>query len=139
MFGVLIFVMGTLIVINAWGVVDAKMAVSAAAREAARLAVETTTAGSDPTAQARRAAEATLEGHGRDASRISRFELRQADPSDGTLTRCERLFVEVAIDVETVRVPWVGAFGGSVAVTGTHTEVVDPYRSGVAGAVSCDA
>lgn len=138
-FGVLIFVMGTLIVVNAWGVVDAKLAVSSAAREAARIAVETTVGGSDPSAAARIAAEATLAGHGRDPGRITRFELQQADPSDGVLTRCERVFVDISIDVETVRVPWVGAFGGTVEVNGSHTEVVDPYRSGVAGTVDCDA
>lgn len=138
-FGVLIFVVGTLIIVNAWGVVDAKLAVSSAAREAARVAVETTAGGSDPTARARIAAEAALAGHGRDPGRITRFELRQADPSDGALTRCERVFVDIAIEVETVRVPWVGAFGGTVAVVGAHTEVVDPYRSGVAGAVDCRA
>jgi hypothetical protein len=137
-FGVLIFVMGTLIVVNAWGVVDAKLAASAAAREAARLVVEAAEGDGDPTAAARRAAGATLAGHGRDPGRLARFEIRQADPSDGTLTRCERVVVDVGLEVSTVRIPWVGAFGGTVAVNGTHSEVVDPLRSGVAGEVDCD-
>ena len=39
-FGVLTFVVGALLIANAWAVVDAKMAVSAAAREATRAYVE---------------------------------------------------------------------------------------------------
>ena len=35
-FGVLIFVLGTLLLVNAWAVIDAKFAVSSASREAAR-------------------------------------------------------------------------------------------------------
>ncbi|MBA2283441.1 MAG: hypothetical protein H0W25_19710, partial [Acidimicrobiia bacterium] len=35
-FGLLIFVVGALLVANAWAVIDAKLAVTAAAREAAR-------------------------------------------------------------------------------------------------------
>ena len=39
-FGLLIFVLGTLLIANAWAVVDTKLAVTAAAREAARAFVE---------------------------------------------------------------------------------------------------
>ena len=39
-FGVLVFVFGALLVANAWAVVDAKSAASVAAREAARVCVE---------------------------------------------------------------------------------------------------
>ena len=39
-FGVLIFVVGSLLIANAWAVVDAKLATTAAAREAARAYVE---------------------------------------------------------------------------------------------------
>ena len=38
--GMLVLVVGTLLVVNAWAVVDAKLAASAAAREAARAYVE---------------------------------------------------------------------------------------------------
>ena len=40
LFGVVVFVFGTLILFNAWAVIDAKMAVSSAARETARTLVE---------------------------------------------------------------------------------------------------
>src|SRR5690242_7867104 len=39
-FGVLIFVLGVLVIANAWGVIDAKLAAAGAAREAARAFVE---------------------------------------------------------------------------------------------------
>ena len=45
-FGVLIFVLGALLVTNAWAVIDAKLAATAAAREAARVYVESADAAS---------------------------------------------------------------------------------------------
>ncbi len=39
-FGILIFVVGALLIANAWAVIDVKMAVTSAAREAARTYVE---------------------------------------------------------------------------------------------------
>ncbi len=39
-FGILLFVIGALLVANAWAVIDVKMAVTSAAREAARTYVE---------------------------------------------------------------------------------------------------
>jgi hypothetical protein len=55
-FGVLIFVIGTLLVVNAWAVVDAKFATSSAAREAVRAAVETPRAATSVAAPTRRPA-----------------------------------------------------------------------------------
>ncbi|MEY2465047.1 MAG: hypothetical protein QOH64_3185, partial [Acidimicrobiaceae bacterium] len=68
-FGVLLFVVGALLVANAWAVIDAKMATDSAAREAARTYVEAETheAGLlDATAAAREA----IAGQGRDPSRL---------------------------------------------------------------------
>ncbi len=56
LFGVLVFVLGTMLVVNAWAVVDAKLAATSAAREAARSYVEAPTA-QVADADARRAAE----------------------------------------------------------------------------------
>ena len=69
-FGLLTFVVGTLLVANAWAVVDAKMAVSAAAREATRAYVETPP-GADPLARAQAAAREALRGAGRDPDPVS--------------------------------------------------------------------
>ena len=67
-FGVLVFVVGTLIVANAWGVIDAKLAASAAARKRRAAYVEAPAA-TDAEALARKAADDAMAGHGRDPAR----------------------------------------------------------------------
>ena len=127
-FGFLVFVALTLVVANAWGVLDAKMAAAAAAREATRAFVESDapavgTAWDD----ARRAAAEALTGHGRDVDRMTVTPLVTLE-----LRRCAPVVVEVAYRVPTVSVPWVGGFGaGVLEVRDRHAEVVDPYRDGV--------
>jgi hypothetical protein len=138
-FGFLVFVAGTLLLANAWGAVEGKAAASAAAREAARAYVESTGPADVALAEAQAAAAAAIEGHGHDPARM---RLRPI----GALSfqRCARATFEVTYDVATVDVPWIGAFGdGFVSTSARHSEVVDPYRSGVpldpAGAgVRCD-
>lgn len=130
-FGVLVFVVGTLLVVNAWGVVDAKIASSSAAREATRVLVES---GGDVSLQAvaERTADATLVGHGKDPARVRSVIV------DGVLGRCERIAVTVTYETPTVTLPLIGAFGsGGVDVSGSHSEVVDPLRSGLAGEARC--
>ena len=68
-FGVLIFVLGSLLIANAWAVIDAKFATDTAARQATRTYVE----GSDPEvalAEAVAAGRAAVAGHGRDPDRV---------------------------------------------------------------------
>src|SRR5919202_3284931 len=60
-FGVLVFVFGVLLIANAWAVVDAKLAVSAAAREATRAYVEAPPGG-DAMAAADAAAREAVDG-----------------------------------------------------------------------------
>ncbi len=62
-FGLLIFVVGTLLIANAWAVVDAKFATDAAARQAVRTFVEA----DDPASarsEARAAGLAAVQAHG---------------------------------------------------------------------------
>ncbi len=122
--GLLTFVVGALLVANAWGIVDAKLAVTAAAREAARAYVEADDAGAARTA-ALGAARATLDGHGRDGSRLDPFELR------GRFARCARVTAVVGYTVPAVSLPWIGGLGDTT-VLGRHSEVVDPFRAGLA-------
>lgn len=130
-FGVLVFVFGTLLVVNAWAVVDAKSAMSAAAREAARTFVEAVPA-VDADARARAAALATLDGYGR---RPGDATIRRVA---GTAQRCARIVYEAAYVVPLVQVPVIGSFGRGFRVSARHSEVVDPYRSGVGGgAAAC--
>ncbi len=65
LFGVLVLVLGTLVVANAWGVIDAKVAAAGAAREATRAFVQTP-AGSDPATVAQAAAVRAIQGQGRE-------------------------------------------------------------------------
>lgn len=136
-FGVLIFVIGTLIVVNAWAVVDTKMAASAAAREAARVVVESDDL---PYAslrhRAQTVAQATVDGHGKELAQLGTVSFGLGP--DGRLTRCERITVVVPVSLPTVKLPLVGGFGGTYVVRGSHTEIVDPFRSGLGAERDCD-
>jgi hypothetical protein len=132
-FGVLIFVVGSLLVANAWAVIDAKMAVTAAAREAARTYVEADDAfAGRPAAEA--AARAALDGHGRDPSRST---VAIAHEGDAPFGRCVRVTVEVHHPVPAIVLPSIGGYGDGFDVTATHTELVDPFRDGLQGGGRC--
>ena len=128
-FGLLTFVVGTLLVANAWAVVDAKMAVSAAAREATRAYVE---AAEESLAlpRAESAAQSAIEGAGRDPAQLVLTQL------EGTFARCETVRFQASYQIPAIRVPWVGGFGDGFTATASHAEVVDPYRTGVPSAVN---
>lgn len=129
-FGVLVFVFGTLLVTNAWGVVDAKLAASAAAREAARTYVESG-ASADAETQATVAARQAIEGHRRDWARA---ELQLTGQGFG---RCARITATVAYEAPLMVIPLLGQHGTGFTVTARHSEVVDPYRSGLSGPARC--
>lgn len=134
-FGVLIFLGGSITILNAWAVVDAKMAVTAAAREGARAAVDAPVGAGDAEVLARvdATSRAALEAQSKDAG-----NLVGAPSVSGSLTRCAPISVEVTYAVRGIRGPWLGTFGGaSIEVTGRHTEVVDPFRSGLPGEAGC--
>lgn len=131
-FGVLLFVFGTLLVVNAWSVVDAKLATGSAAREATRAFVE----GGDADTASLEAAEAGLaaiESMGRrgDRARIER--------TTGSFERCSRVTYQAAYTVPLIRIPVIGGLGTGFTVSSRHSEVVDPHRSAVPGAAACPA
>lgn len=126
-FGVLVFVVGTLIVVNAWGVVDAKMTVASAAREAVRAYVEAPE-GSNPSALAYSAAAQTMQVLGR--TRSPQISI------SGSFERCARVVATVGYTIPAVRLPWVGGMGSFVA-SSTASEIVDPLRSGLEGEAAC--
>ncbi len=128
-FGLLTFVVGTLIVANAWAVVDAKMAVSAAAREATRAFVEAPV-DADPLTLAQEAAASAIQGAGRDPNVMELTHL------EGAFARCETVRFQASYQLPAIRVPWVGGLGAGFTATARHAEVVDPYRSGVPAAVN---
>jgi hypothetical protein len=123
-FGLLVFVAGTLLLTNAWAVIDGTLAASAAAREATRAFVESTT---DAERAALTAARETIEGHGRDPDRS---EVTWDVGPDHR--RCAVNTIVVRYRVPTLTVPFIGAFGsGVIETSGRHTEIVDPYRGGL--------
>ncbi|MGH9228450.1 MAG: hypothetical protein ACRD07_06905 [Acidimicrobiales bacterium] len=137
-FGLLVFVVGTLLVANAWAVIDAKLAVDAAARQAARHFVEADVPAArdygDAEGGARRAGHEALAAHGRDAER-STVELTRLESRDGQagFTRCARATFIATYDVPVLNLPWIGGFGSGLDVSGRHSELIDPYRDGVPG------
>lgn len=132
-FGVLIFVLGTLVIANAWGVVDAKMAASAGAREGTRAFVES----EGPTVQdalsdARVAAEEAIAGFGRDPAKM-----QLTTEEEPLLLRCARVTVRVEYPVPLIRIPVLGRYGSGFTARARHSEIVDPFRSGLSDRSRC--
>lgn len=129
-FGLLVFVVGTLLIANAWAVVDAKFATDAAARQVVRTFVEA----DDPAgawSEAEAAGLATIESHGRDPRRARIRSLQSPE-----LVRCARVSVEVTYEVPALALPFIGGYGRApFQVRSRHSEVVDPFRSGLSGSV----
>jgi hypothetical protein len=129
-FGVLVFVLGALLVANAWAVIDAKVAAAAAAREAARAYVEAPdAAGAEPLAI--EAARAELAARGRNPARAVVLV------ATGTFTRCQMVTLEVSYVVPTITLPFIGGWGDGLHVSARHGEIVDPYRNGPEGEARC--
>ena len=133
-FGVLIFVLGILVVANAWAVIDAKTAASAAAREAARSIVESSGTRAEAIAEARAIADETLHGYGRSLGERGRFVPEQVD-----FRRCGRVAVRVEYDVPLVAVPVISQRTKGFTAVGRHAEIVDPFRSGLDDRSACPA
>lgn len=130
LFGMLLFVAGTLLVAYAWAIVDTKGATTEAARQAARTFVEA----ADPEAAASDAtiaADQALAGFGRnpDRARISVVS--------GGFARCSRVTIAVSYPAPLLDLPFVGRVGRGLLVRSDHSELVDPFRSGLPGAASC--
>ena len=125
-FGTLLFVFGTLLVVNAWSVVDAKLATGAAAREATRTYVEGGQA-DDAAFEATEAGLAAIEAMGRrrDRARVVR--------TAGAFERCSRVTYEATYTVPLIRIPVIGGLGSGFTVSSRHSEVVDPFRSALPG------
>lgn len=129
--GMLVFVVSMLLVVNAWAVVDAKLAVEAAAREATRSFVDSTDA-DRAWANAGDASRAAIAGHGRDPSRATTVPRGTA-----RLERCAVVAIEVRYPVVLFPLSVLGRGGKTFDVVGSHAERVDAHRSGLAGAAPC--
>ncbi|MCU1460396.1 MAG: hypothetical protein JWO37_471 [Acidimicrobiales bacterium] len=137
-FGILIFVVGTLLVAFAWGVVDAKVAVSTAAREAARSYVESPVHAAGDTAVAERDGDDAARRAVADQGRISAdpplavsFAIDAASGEAG-FARCNVVTVTASYRVPVFNLPWARRAPLFFRTTARHREVIDPLRSGVA-------
>ena len=129
-FGFLVFLAGTLLIAYAWAVIDTRSATTEAARQAARTYVEAPDQ-AQATADADRAAVDALTGYGRDPAR-ARVSLVA-----GGFARCGRITITVSYPAPLFELPFVGLLGRGVVVRSAHSELVDPYRTGLPGAAGC--
>lgn len=110
--------------------VDTKFAAVAAARQAVRTYVEA------PDAQvawssATLAAQQSMTGYGRRAGKT------EVSLTGGSFERCQRITIRVTYPAPLFEVPFVGDLGRGQLVTADHSELVDPYRSGLPGTAAC--
>ena len=130
LFGLLIFVAGTLLATHAWAIIDTKAATEAAARQAVRNYVEAASPAA-AASQSEQAAADALAGYGRSAAR-ARVRL-----VSGTFGRCQRITIAVSYPAPVLMLPWVGRVGAAEWVRAEHSELVDPFRSGLPGTSTC--
>ncbi len=140
--GVVVFVMGTLLVLSAWRLVDGQLAVETAAREAARAVVEAPVEVLVDPVEGHRvadtAARAVMVAHrGPDDAPAATWGFVSTSVS-GAAARCAPVTARVTVTVDTVRLPLLGGGFGTVSLTGAHTERIEPYRSGLpVGSMQC--
>jgi hypothetical protein len=114
----------TLLLVRMWAVVDTKFRVLGAAREAARVYVESPEA-SNAQSRAQTAGIAAM-GKSKDVEIYI----------TGGFERCGRVVATARAKVPALKI-WVVRVG-TVTVTGVHSEVVDPYRGGRSGEAVCN-
>ena len=131
-FLVLVFVVGTLVFAQAWAVLDAKLATSSGAREAARTFVETPSGTASAVATANAISTGARAASAQNPARDTVVALQ----SGGSLERCARVTFVATQTIDLVRLPFVGG-AGSMTVRSTHSEIVDPYRDGLEIGVAC--
>lgn len=131
-FALLVLVVGALVVANAWAVIDAKLAVDAAAREATRTYVE---GWPDPVASWRQAQAVGQEAATAQGRQGSRVELqRTLEPG---YQRCARVRITASYRLPALSLPFIGGVAHGFTVSSTHSEVIDPYRSGGTAGGGC--
>ena len=119
--GTLVFVVGTLLAVNAWSIVTSRAVADDIATSYLRAYTEGANA-TDARRDANRAAEAARTSHAFTADRVAIDEPDHFAP-------CEMVTVTATVSVPLVRIPVVGAVG-STELEITRRERVDPYRAG---------
>jgi Flp pilus assembly protein TadG len=138
--GVLVMVVGTLLVMNVWAVIDTKMALNVAARQAAHAVAEAPDAGTATATADDAAREALAAFHGPERAAglvVSGIEYTDRSGVAVGFQRCARVRVVLEDRAPLIRVPIIGGWGTSFPVSSTGASIVDPYRLDVAAAGSC--
>ncbi len=120
--GFLVFVVGSIMILNAWTVVDSWMAVSSASREAARVYVESDPAEAWPAAQNRM--QEVMAAYGRSDRMVP------PNPPASAFERCQVVTMRVGYELAFINLPFVEGFGSLTTIEASHSERIDPYRSG---------
>lgn len=120
--GFLVFVVSMIMILNAWTAVDSWLAVSTASREAARAYVEADPDDAWPAAHDR--IVDVMGDYGRSGRMIA-----PVAPS-GPFERCAVVTVTVGYDLAFINLPILGGFGSVTTIESSHSERIDPYRSG---------
>ena len=126
----LVFVVGSLLLVNAWAVIDAKLAASDAAAATAQAYAEVP--GGLDTAQAWQVASAAGQD-AFDAAALPADRTRLRPRIEPGPTRCGRVVVEATVVVPRIVLPWIGGFGDGIEVRARHSRLVDPFRDGLDG------
>lgn len=121
-FGLIMMVFTTLLIVNVWTVIDASLAVSASAREGARTYVESDPATAEGDAVA--AMNRVMQEYGRDARAVT------PTFAGSGFERCAVVSVTAGYDVAFISIPIFGDLGSLTTIEATHSERIDPYRSG---------
>ena len=120
--GFLVFVVSSIMILNAWTAVDAWLAVSTASREGARIYVESDPDEAWPRAQAR--IGEVMADYGRAGRAVA------PRPPTVDFERCAVVTVQVGYDLAFINLPFLDGFGSLTTIEASHSERIDPYRSG---------
>lgn len=121
LFGTLILLAGTVLIVNLWSVIETRTALDAATREYLRT-YTTSTDGPAAAVQADRAARTVLEQRGTPLR-----SLRIDPPEVARFGPCEPSTVQLEATVPAIRLPFLDDLGATV-VSVTATELIPPHR-----------
>jgi hypothetical protein len=122
-FGVLVFVAGTLLVVNAWAVVSNRATADSLAREYLR-AYTKESSRPDALEAGQQVVDAIVASHDMPADRV------HVDPPTAW-GACAVAVVTVRLTVPDIQAPFLGSLG-SHRITVVHRDRIDAYRRGVA-------
>ncbi len=126
MLGVLVLVAGTVLVANAWSVLEVRRSLDGAGREYLRAYTQAASP-TDALASGRRALHDVLDG---ERGSMAGVEVTEPDPS--WFGPCASATVTLSATVPAARLPFIGTIA-STTVEVTHTELVDAHREVASG------